>query len=315
MKKIIALALTFTLLFALTLTAAASSVSVATELTNVRTYYSKQNQATCYEETLALASMGMLTGRTPFIPEKDGTAGELAKRILAVNATGEIPENDPDAEELKQFQNTNGAFGNVESHCLSMIALSSRKAVYASGKAYAWLLSQQRENGSFSDSVKETALAVCILSQSQNDAELDAAAKGVLYLNQYKATNAVDLCWQIIGITDGGVDANTAADRNLLEDLLSYQNTTDYSFYRSHNDTATDGEATVLALIALDTINKDGSLFQRLAEEGTLEFYNPADALPLIIFAAVVLVISIGFWIFIFLHKENTKTLDETKSY
>lgn len=315
MKKIAAIILTLTLLLTLTLTAAASSVSVATELTNIRSYYSQKNQATRYEETLALAAMGMLEGRTPFLPEKDGTAGTLAKRILAVNATGKIPENDTDAEELKNLQNTDGAFGNVESHCLSMMALSSRKAVYGSAKAYAWLLAQQGENGSFSDSAKDTALAVCILSRSQNDAELEAAAKGVKYLNQYEASNAVDLCWQIIGITDGGVDANTAADRGLLEDLLSYQNTADYSFYRSHNDTETDGEATVMALIALDTINKDGSLFQRLTTEGTLEYYNLADALPLIIFAAVLLVLSIAFWIFIFLHKKNTKTLDETKSY
>ncbi len=315
MKKIITILLTVTLLLTLIVASAASSVSVATELTNIRSYYSKLDQIDRYEETLALATMGILSGKTPFIPEKDGTAGTLAKRILAVNAAGEVSPEDTDGVELKNLQNTDGSFGNVESHCLSMIALTARNEIYNSGKAYTWLLNQQSEDGSFSDSAKDTALAICILSQSQNDAELEAAANGVKYLNKYKATNAVDLCWQIIGITDGGADANAAADRGLLEDLLSYQNPSDYSFYRSHNDTETDGEATVLALTALDAINKDGSLFQRLATKGDLNYYDLADAIPLIIFVAVLLVLSIAFWIFIFLHKKNTKTLDETKSY
>ena len=315
MKKNVTLLLTFILIIAFSLSSLGASVSVATELTQVRSYYTKQNQLTLFEETLALASMGMLPGKTAFLPEKDGTAGGFAKYIFAVSATGNLPENDPDLQTLKDFQNSDGTFGNIESHCLSMLALASRKEVYNSAKAYQWLMQQQKENGSFSDSPKTTALAISALSLSKNQEELEAISKAVAYLIGYKATNAIDLCWQIIGITDSGNDATTAGDRKLLETLLSYQNPADFSFYGTESDSNSDKEATVMALTALDAINEDSSLYQRLASDGKLTFFDPAETKPLIVFGVVLLVISAGFWIFIFAHKKNTKTLEETKTY
>lgn len=315
MKKSAILLLTLLLIATFSLSSLGASVSVATELTQVRSYYTEKNPLTLFEETLALASMGMLTGKTAYLPEVDGTAGSLAKKILAISATGEIPENDPDVQTLKGFQNPDGTFGNVESHCLSILALASRKEVYNSAKAYQWLMQQQKENGSFADSPKETALAITALSLSKNQGELEAISKAVTYLTTYKATNSIDLCWQIIGITDGGVDATTAGDRKLLETLFSYQNPADYSFYRTSSDSKTDEQATVMALTALDAINDDSSLYQRLASDGKLTFFDPAQAKPLITFGIVLLVISAGFWIFIFTHKKNTKTLEETKTY
>ncbi len=314
MKKTAAFILTLVLLLTLSLNSFALA-NVTEEISNLRSYYAKRESVDLWEETLALASMGILTGRTPHLPEQDGTAGTLAKRILAVSATGNVPQEDSDAKTLKDLQNTDGSFGNVESHCLSMLALTAREELYNSAKAYSWLMTQQSENGSFSDSAKDTALAICILTRSENEAELAAAAKAVKYLNQYEAGNGIDLCWQIIGISDGGGDAATAGKRDLLENLLSYQNPSDYSFYRSNNDTVSDPQTTAIALIALDAVNKSGSVFQRLATDGEISFFNPADALPLLIFVGVVLVISIGFWCFIFLHKKNSKTLEETKTY
>lgn len=296
MKKIIALLLTVTVVFTLCLTSSASSVSVATELTNIRSYYGKVTELTRYEETVVFASMGMLAGRTPYIPEKDGSAKTLAERILAVTATGEIPKNDGDPKELKALQKEDGSFGDVAAHCLSMLALSARKEMYNSAKAYSWLMNQQAENGSFSDSAKDTALAICVLSLSENTEEQQVSAKAVKYLDKFQASNTADLCWQIMGITDGGVDANSAADRNLLENLLALQNSSDYSFYATKNASETDGEATILAFAALDTLNKDSSMFHRLAENGELKFFDIKDAVPLFIFCGVMLVISLGFW-------------------
>ena len=190
MKKILVLLLTLLLISAFSLTSLGASVSVATELTQVRSYYTEKDQLSLFEETLAMASMGMLPGKTAFLPEKDGTAGGVAKRILAVTAIGEIPEDDPDLAALKEFQDSDGSFGSVESHCLSMLALASRKEVYHSAKAYQWLMQQQGENGSFSDSPKITALAVSALSLSQNQEELEAVTKAVTYLINYKADNS-----------------------------------------------------------------------------------------------------------------------------
>lgn len=315
MKKLLTVFLTIILIATLSFSAWASSASLATELTNLRKYYTKNNELTLFEETLALASVGMLTGKTAYIPESDGNTLSLAQRILAYSASGKLPENYNEPEILIDLQEENGAFGDMETHCLSMLALTSRKATYNSAKAYGYILSQQEENGSFSGSVKDTALAVCVLSLSQNDKEMEAKNKAVKYLTAFQAGNEIDLCWQIIGITDGGIDPNTVADRNLLETLLSYQNTADYSFYPTKNTNTSDEKATVMALTALDAMNKDSSMFQRLATDGELSFYNREDVMPLIIFVIALLIISVGFWGYIFLHKKSTKTLEETKTY
>lgn len=315
MKKIMLPLLTLILILVFSFSAAASTVSVATELANVRSHYTKKTELTLFEETLALASMGMLTGRTAHIPPEATDAEGLAKRILALTAQGTEEPTEAEIEALTKLQSEEGSFGPVEIHCMAMLALSSRKAIYNSARAFEWLIAQQGENGCFDGTIQATALAVTALSLSENSSEAVASAKAVKYLSDAEASDATELAWQIIGITDGGVDANTAGDRNLLENLLSYQNASDYSFYRSKNDTSSDPVATAMAVAALDAINEDSSLFQRLAKDGKLSFYDPADLRPLLIFAGVALALSIAFWIYVFLHKKSTKTLEETKTY
>ncbi len=315
MKKIALPLLTLILILVFSFSAAASTVSVATELANVRSHYTKKTELTLFEETLALASMGMLTGRTAYVPPEATDAEGLAKRILALAAQGTEAPKEEEIQALTKLQNEEGAFGPVEIHCTAMLALSSQKAIYNSAKAYEWLIAQQGNNGCFDGSIRATALAVAAFSLSENSEEALASAKAVKYLSDAEASDATELAWQIIGITDGGVDANTAGDRNLLENLLSYQNTSDHSFYRSKNDTESDPLSTAMAVAALDAINEDSSLFQRLAKEGKLTFYDPEDLRPLLIFAGVALALSVAFWIYVFLHKKSTRTLEETKTY
>lgn len=315
MKQFIALLLTVAILLALPFSASAATANVATELTDVRSYYAEKSELTLFEETVVLAAMGMLTGKTPFIPEEDGTAGTLAKRILSRIAADAMPENSAESEALKGLQNTDGAFGNTESHCYSMLALTSAKELFNSAKAYEWLMKQQKEDGSFGDSAKETALAVCVLSLSNNKQEVEAKNKAVSFLIGYQADDCIGLCWQIMGITDGDTDAATAGGRDLLEKLLSYQNPETNAFYRTKNSDKTDAEATAMALAALDAVNEDSGMFQRLATDGKLTFFEWKDAKPLLIFGAVLLGISVLFWLYVLLHKKSVKTLEETKTY
>ena len=167
MKKILTLILTVLLTVSVPLSTAAATADVATYIADLRQYYLEKDELTLVEETLAMASMGMLTGKTAFIPEKDGTALSLALRILAYGAVGELPEEETeqdeqksseqsdteqrdteqndteqdnsdktkkytDANDLKEMQGENGSFGDVETHCLAMMALSSRDVIYAS---------------------------------------------------------------------------------------------------------------------------------------------------------------------------------------
>lgn len=311
MKKIVTLILSLLLIAALSLSAAASSVSLATEIANMRTYYAETKELELWEETLVFAAMGMLTERTPFLPEEMQTADRLAQRALAQMAIGATAETDA----LKALQNEDGSFGAVDVHCLSMLALKGNGVLYNSVKAYAHLLAQQKEDGSFGASVKETALAITVLSLSDNEEEVQAYGKAVQYLLKHEAKNCEEIAWQIIGITDGNVDAVSSGGRDLLQKLLDYQNPEEYYFYRTENDNTADRLCTATALMALDTVNKDGSLFKRLATDGTVSFFDPADLIPLGIFFGVLLCISVGFWVFIFKHKKSTKTLADAKKY
>ena len=178
MKRIVTFLTVFLLICAIPLTAFGASVSVATEISQIKTYYQDKSDLTSWEETLVFASLSTLTGRKAFYPENDGSAGALARRILAYTAAKQTPPEQTDEngnatgitleDQLKALQTENGSFGDAETHCLAMLALSATETIYNSGKAYTYLKSLQEESGAIGGSVKATALAITVLSLSDN---------------------------------------------------------------------------------------------------------------------------------------------------
>ena len=213
------------------------------------------------------------------------------------------------------MQTENGSFGDAETHCLAMLALSATETVYNSGKAYTYLKSLQEESGAIGGSVKATALAITVLSLSDNTEDRSAKANAAAYITKAENTDALTVCWKIIGLTDAGLDAATVGERNILEKLYEYRNNENYTFSNTLENNEIDEQATVMALTALDAISRDSSLFKRLATDGELTLYTLEDFRPIITFAIVLLGISAAFWAFIFLHKKSTKTLSQTKTY
>ena len=314
MKKLLTLALALLMFAAIPLSSAASTADVSRELINIQASYKEKLTLTRAEETLAMASMEWLTGRTAYYPESDGTADTLDYRVLTSAATQDMPEGFSDPETLAGLQKTDGSFGSLETHCIAIIALRSTQTSFNSPGAYKYLLSQQKENGTFGNTMKETALAVAALSLSENQSELNALSATMNYLATYKTDDIKDLCWQIIALTDCGVNAVTTGDTTRLERLLSHQNGTG-AFSLTPTGTESDEETTVLALLALDTINRDSSAYKRIATEGLLKRYSIEDFRSLLIFLGALLAISIVFWIYVIVHKKNNKTLEETKLY
>ncbi|MBQ4323414.1 MAG: hypothetical protein IJC19_05695 [Clostridia bacterium] len=314
MKKLLTLTLTLLLLCGMVLTASASTVDVSRELINIQASYKEKITLTLYEETLAMASMEWLTGRTPFYPEEDGTVLSLACRVLAYSATASIPEQFPEIDKLAGMQKDDGSFGDTETHCLAMLALRSVNKTYNSPGAYKYLLTLQKEDGTFGESIKETALAMTVLSLSENEQERSTMAATMNYLATYRTADMKELCWQIIALTDCGVNATNTGDTTRLERLLSHQTSTG-AFSLVADSEEADEEATVLALLALDAINRDASAYKRLATDGLLKRYSLEDFKSLFMFFGVLLVISAVFWLYVILHKKHDKTLEETKTY
>lgn len=314
MKRFLTLVLAFLFLCSVPLTLCAATADVANDILAFDDYYNKKKDLTLFEETLALAAVGQLAGKNLYYPENDGTTLALAKRILSYISTGTVPNNYNEPEQLADMQSKDGSFGDTEAHCLAILALQASKTSYGSKLAYESLLSRQREDGSFDGSVKHTALAASALSLSENDTEKASLKKARTFLMLYQANTSEELSWQIIGITDSGADAATAADRKLLEKLIEFRRK-DNTYKLNPDDQEFSEQATAMALLALNAVNQDASALKRTAQNGELTRYNKEDFRLLIILAIVLLAVSILFWLFIFLHKKNDKTLEETKVY
>lgn len=314
MKRILTLILALLLFASLALSATASTADLSDYILALKASYQEKLVLTSFEETLGMAALDGMRGRTPFYPESDGTAKTLSLRILAYTATDSVPEVFPEGDDLALLQDADGSFGDLKTHCLSMLALRTLGKSYNSAKAYEFVLSNQKEDGSFGQSAQETALCITVLSLSDNAREINAVRFALEYLSSYRATNLPDLCWQMIGLTDGGVNALTIGDSSRLERLLSYATEKgNYALTAGSQDA--DEDATALALLTLDAVNRDKSAFKRLAENGLMKRYGFADFKPLITFFAILLIIAIGFWAYVFLHKKHDKTLEETKKY
>ena len=302
------------MLAVLTLPAAASTAKLDDYILALKASYQEKLVLTSFEATLGMASMDWMRGRTVFYPESDGTAATLAPRILAFTATDSVPESFPEGDELLSLQEEDGSFGDLTTHCLSMIAMRSLGKSYNSPKAYEFVLSNQNEDGSFGKSMKETALCITVLSLSDNAKEINAIRFALDYLASGRATNHSELCWQMMGLTDGGVNALTIGDSSRLERLLSH-GTGKGNYAATPGSTEASEEATALTLLTLDAVNRDKSAFKRLAEDGLMKQYGFEDFKPLITLLAIFLTVSLAFWIYVILHKKHNKTLEETKTY
>jgi len=313
-KKILTLFLALILTALIPLSAAASTADVSRELLDVQASFQEKTVLDKYEQIIAFSSMEWVYGRELRFPENDGSATTLAKRILAYTASARVPEVFQEPEQLSALQGADGSFGDPETHALAMLALRSAKATYNSPGAYRHLLSLQNQDGSFGASMKETALCVIALSLSDNPDEINAVRIAIDYLAAYRAEGLEDLCWQIVALTDSGVNALNTGDNTRLETLLSYRTKTG-AFSLTKDGENQDEDVTVLALLALDAINRDGSAFKRLASDGLLKRYSIEDFRSILYFGIGLLVVSLAFWIYVFLHKKHNKTLEETKTY
>src|SRR5699024_8520306 len=163
------------------------------------------------------------------------------------------------------------------------------------------LLSTQNEDGSWhlsdlfeSPSIDITAMAMIALSQYKDQPEVDAALeKTVAYLSDMQTDEggfdggsfvggitSEAAAQVIIGLTAYGVDPTGplfTKDQNVIEHLLSFQNSEDGGFFHTHGDSNSNSMATEQALqglVAYDYFTSEkGSLYDFTGQ--TYPILNP----------------------------------------
>ncbi len=324
LKKIVSVFLSVVFVLATAVIVSASSTSnVSDELTNLKRYYATVNKLTDWNEVLLFASQGMLTSDIEISePEyEENNAVSCSQLILISIARGFYPdtylENLNLTTALAEMQNDSGLFGNVQAQYMAILALDAAKTSYQKEAAVKELIAFQREDGSFSenDAIQNTSLAVSALCFYQKDPEVKSAIdRAISFLKNAKAKNSIEISWKITALVDAGADPNTGICAELVAELLTYKNQADNSYSATHQTLNAEPEATAMAMIALDAINRSSSVYQRIAAKGYLQQYSLSDFKPLIYTYLVLFIFAIVFWIYVFLKKKNIRTLEEAKA-
>ena len=331
MKKLTALVLVCIMMLAVAAPVFASELKIEDEINQTKSYYTNiKKELTDWQETLICAATGANVTYTA-VPElgENASAADYAKAILTQLALNQKPD-DTQIQTLVQMQQEDGSFRHeIYSTMICVEALQAVSATYESGKATDYLLSQQQEDGGFafpgatSGDVDTTAMAVTALSVFIADGKVaDAIGNAVKFLQDKQLENggfsangkenANSTATVIMALVDIGQNPESEEWNYMVSSLLRFQN--DDGSFRYTEDTETNDLATVQAFMALESVRYGASVYKTLATNGTFHAKIDWEGLcPLFIVFGVFCVFSIVFWIFIFLHKPRSKTLEETK--
>ncbi len=339
MKRILSLLLSAIFILAAAVPAfAEKELDPAEKATAIIKYYRDNNLSPATsEETLIFAATYLLTEKTvPYqTPVDDASSpAELAKRICETIAEKKDPAN-ADGQNftgiLVEKQQADGSFDNNLSDTLfSVIALQAASAEYDREKALTYILSCQKEDGSFSfsdnagDEITATAFSLCVLSifRHETKTNYDAAARALTYLEENQnedggfsssgVSNCLETSYALLAATD--MEALSKENwKNALKALAEFANKDgSYSLVKGLNQK--DPQSTVLALMAFEAARYGASVYKTLATNKTIApSFSLEHFKPLLYVFAGLAGLSVIFWIAIFVRKPKTRTLKEVK--
>lgn len=293
-KKIISLVLVFCFAFSFNISFASTSESEGA-LSDVLDYFMTQQngELTTFWQSIAVFGSGADLSDGWTLPEIEVTEDSLTTDIAGAVINELIKGSNPstEIEMLKQRQNINtGGFDNIiNGHIWAMIALDTAKVDYNIEGAVEYLLSQQKENGSFSlsaslsdDNTDITSMAALALSLHKDKSEVLEAIDRVKQYLKLKQTsnggftstwgaNANCTAMSISALVSMGEDPLsqewTKEGNTPLDHLLSFK-TQDGGFGFSSNQ-HTNKMATEQAAIALGDIISARSVFKRISEQNS----------------------------------------------
>lgn len=339
MKRFSALLLAAVILFAAAApTFAASKFDPAEKATDIKNYYRNHELSPASsEETLIFAATHLFTEKTvPYNTpvENASPAADIAKRICETIAQKQNP-SDAEGQNyvalLTERQREDGSFdGRLSDTLYAVIALQAADAEYNRDKAIQYILSLQHADGGFSetedsaDTITLTSMTASVLSifRHENKTNYDAAEKTILFLAERQnedggfsssgVSNCIETAYAVLAATD--MEKLSEENwQNALKALANFQSSDD-AYGLVSNVSQSDRQATALALMAFEAARYGASVYKTLATNKTIapsfsfEYFK-----PILTVFAVLAGLSVLFWIYIFVRKPKTKTLEESK--
>lgn len=330
MKKITTFFLAAIMLFALSVPTFAEETELKKSISAANKFLTDEApDAETFDETLSFAEAGLIGEKTKIyiVKADESDAQKLAEYILLKKAFGEsvlLSENSKEdyGDRLILLQKDDGSFGDIKASVYSVAALfatgkktiKNAKKPYKEADAVNFIISSQNEDGSIGDrdvSVKAAAV-LRQYSSSENAAQaLDKLEKYFIALTESEAPE--DVAAGLCGLTDKNYGKTTAEMTAAINKLIALQNE-DGGF------SAVQGEKSDLKLTkkifeALESVRYTVTPFN--AVTNGVKFANTGidfSALkPMIILYAVLVVCSIGVWIFIMKRNPKRGTLEDAK--
>lgn len=239
--------------------------------------------------------------------QPDESTAQKAQALLAQLAL-DLPVELVDAFTQQQ----DGSFAGCETvadNLICFIALEAAqkkvtdRAVYSSRLAKEWTLSMQGEDGSFGGDAVTTALALSYLSMF---AEEEAISRGAMYIRGQIDTlqTVTQIADVICGLSDAGVAVNSGDYQNLPGILASYKQS-DGSYGQV--------EESLHALAAFDSLASQQSPYKKLMTNGSYSDNLLQKLTPLLLIYGVLALLSVVFWLYIFLGKPKIRRMEETE--
>lgn len=312
MKKFFSLLLLVIILLTLSNNIFAENINLSTEINSILDYYSKTTKSIdSFETIVAIYSVNSRVGtfKEDIIFDKNK---DYAGLILSRLATNNDPTSDfhgiNPVEALIGQQDENGSFGTFNNHFFAIVALESVKALkgpasvtYADSNALNYLLSLKKTDGSFGDAEK-TAKAIIILNKFSQDSKASAAMQAACeYLRNTEFTQLKDICYKVLGLTACGDSSTT---NELIEKIISFKN----------DDGSYPEDLTITVLLTFDSVLNENTAYGRLMAKGSFSEYTLESAKPFLLAVGILVLLSIGFWIYIMTTKKLKKRPEKNES-
>ena len=190
------------------------------------------------------------------------------------------------AKKLADFQKNDGSFcDNLSENFYAMIALDMYGQKYDRESAFDYILSKQLENGSFSNDIELTALAIITMSDRvMKDMDIiNSVNKAITFLNENQLAdggfenasgedNAVTLSLVISALSSVGADPKDERWRGILDSTEKFKNKDGSYRLLSDGEEKYDQKATSKMLMALNDAKNLKSSYKQV---GIYTIYSP----------------------------------------
>lgn len=324
-KKIVSVAVAVVMFFALALPFYAATINLSTEIDGILNYYTSQTTAIeNWNEIIAFSSVNAIKGSALTEPTLNENAPiTLAQFILSRLALGINPNEtssvgDPVAK-LASKQKEDGSFyeNDLYGTVLCAVALQGVQAkagdetvVYSAKQATSYILSLQKDDGSFSEKMKTHALCATYLSAfTENNTEvtqaLDKAAKfiadkyGDAKTLEEATTEDIAYATMALADTEKAKTLDSFAAYGDLPSVLVSRKNSDGIYRATSAEADSDKDTTLAVLMAYDALSDGKSVWRSFEDYGSVNENMWQKLKWFALGFGVLVLLSIIFWFYI----------------